>query len=489
MKRASVSFCLFALSLASVSASCSESVPKPSVDPPADSGVVGLDTPSVSCEDASESIYGDPGPLTPSSEARGDVVKCAREPDLTKETLQAKLTEIGAGGREPTSNVRVYRIAYRTERGDTASTPSVSSALVYIPETPRADKLPLVVAARGSRGQAARCAVTKFDPELADINDDAYRLLYPLVAAGYAVILPDLAGYANPGAPGNPQSGYAQATDVARSTLDGSRALKKLFPALDDKVVLVGHSQGGHSALSALALADSYGAPGPIVATAVYAPLWLSQRSWGAILYSPAGVDFPLASSSAGNVSVWYHYTQAELLDGPGEGRKLFATDKQDAVEAFVKNECWGSQALTEVADYAHELFDPTFVSEISLPAAAGAACSSDACGRWVARYLADRPHLVGSAAQTPILLAYGMQDTTIPPDRMRCALDRLKADNAKLTTCVDPEETHGGIVSARGEYVADWIASIVFGTPAPEACSSDDSALTVSCPTLPPND
>ncbi len=490
-----ITLCLSALAiaLAGASASCSEDTPAPintapGVDAGADAGPT-LATPSSPCTDPADSVYGDPGPLAPDANARGNIVKCAKEADLTKEAMQAKLTELGGAGKPLTSSARVYKIAYRTERGDAASTPSVSSALVYIPETPRAEKIPVVVAARGSRGQAARCAVTKFDPALDGINGDAWRMVYPLVGYGYAVILPDLAGYANFGAAGNPPSAYAQAADVARSTLDGGRALKKLFPALDDKVVLVGHSQGGHSALSALAMAESYGTAAPIVGAAVYAPLWLSQRSWGAVLYEPVAKDFKLADSSVGAISVWYHYTQAELLDGPGAGRKMFAADKQDAVEAFVKNECWGSTELAKSATYAHELFDPTFVSEISLPAAAGGECSAEICQRWVDRYKADRPHLTGAAASTPILLAYGLADTTIPPNRMKCALDRLKEDSAKLTTCVDAEQTHGGIVSARGEYVADWIASVALGQAAPAACAADDSAVTEPCATPPPND
>ena len=489
-----ITLCLpvLAFALAGVTASCSEDRPEPSGPASTnDGGTEGpsLATPSSACTDTADSVYGDPGPLAPDANARGNIVKCAKEPDLSKDAMQAKLTELGGTGKPLTSNARVYKISYRTERGDAASTPAVSSAIVYIPDTPRADKLPIVVAARGSRGQAERCAVSKFDPSLEGINGDAWRMVYPLVGHGYAVILPDLAGYANFGAPGNPPSAYAQAADVARSTLDGARALKKLFPGLDDKVVLVGHSQGGHSALSALALAESYGTAAPIVGAAVYAPLWLSQRSWGAVVYEPAGKDFPLAESSVGAISVWYHYTQAELLDGPGAGRQMFAADKQDAVEAFVKNECWGSTKLAEIATYTHELFDPTFVSEISLPAAAGAPCSAEICQRWVDRYIADRPHLTGAAASTPILLAYGMKDTTIPPNRMQCAVDRLKADNVNLTACVDADQTHGGIVSARGEYVADWIASVALGQPPPPACAVNESAITEPCATPPPND
>ena len=67
-----------------------------------------------------------------------------------------------------------------------------------------------------------------------------------MVGAGFPIIVPDLAGYANFGAAGNPISGYAAAADVGKSTLDGARALAKMFPrAFSGKVALVGHSQGG----------------------------------------------------------------------------------------------------------------------------------------------------------------------------------------------------------------------------------------------------
>lgn len=499
-----ITSCLIALpflcaSALAGSAGCSEDKPDPLATPSVDGGSSEdaggptLDAPSIPCTDPPETVYANPGSLSADANARGELLRCAKEADLGKDAMQAKATELGYGGRSFTSDAQVYRISYRTERGDSPSTPSVSSAFVYIPKTPRAAKLPIVVAGRGSRGQAERCAVTKLDPSLEGINDDFYRMVYPLIGSGYAVVVPDLAGYANSGAPGNPPSAYAQAVDVAHSTLDGSRALKKLFPALDDKVVLVGHSQGGHSVLASLALAASYGAAAPIVGTVAFAPLWLSQRSWGAVLYTGVATDYPIAEqTSIANVSVWYHYTQAELLDGPGEGKKLFKPEHQAAIESFVNTECWGSTALTTLgASYIYELFDNTMVTQVGFASTSSSPCAADRplCEKWLTRYSADRPHLTGAATQVPILVTYGMKDTTIPPNRMRCAVDRLKQDTSNVTFCVDPELEHGSVVSGKGEYVADWIASVALGAPAPAACANNESLLTEECATPPPND
>lgn len=458
-----------------------------------DGGSASALTPSSACTDAIDSIYGDPGALAADPGARGNIIKCAKDAPVTKEALQAKINELGYAGKPLTSGAQVYKISYRTERGDTASTPSVSSAVVFIPDVPRAAKIPIVVAGRGSRGQAPQCAVSKFDPSQAGINGDAYRLVYPLVGQGYAVILSDLAGYANFGAPKNPPSVYAQAADIGRSTIDSGRALKKLLPALDDKVVLVGHSQGGHSVLASLALADSYGSAAPIVGVAVYAPLWLNQRSWGAIL-APFGRNFPVDKSAGPFISVWYHYTQAELLDGPGEGKKLFKAANADALEAFVKTTCWDQklEKLKPLGTYADEFFDDAFVNSVGKPSlgVVGDCIATDAvCLKWKARYSADRPHLTGKAATTPIVVMYGGKDETLPIGRLKCALDRLREDNTQYQVCFDPEKGHGDIVSAKADYVGDWIASVALGAPAPAACAANESAITVQCDTPPPND
>ena len=94
-----------------------------------------------------------------------------------------------------------------------------------------------------------------------------------------------------------------------------------------------------------------------------------------------------------------------------------------------------------------------------------------------------------------PQLLLWGDQDTSNPAERVTCAIDRLKSDNAKLTLCVAPGVDHGGIVGAKADYVADWIASKTLGEPAPPDCTlhaeSDIMRMgaPATCATIPPND
>ena len=469
---------------------------------------------AIPCTDTIASIYGAPGPL-PSD--KGHIIKCAIDADIAKSDMQATATQgistddapaknIGYLGKPFTSGAHVYRILYRTERGDPNKSPGYSSAKVLIPDHPRAaGPLPLLVASHATAGQAGRCAPSEASKTVSApwaINDiDTY--LFPLVGLGLPVIMPDLAGYSNFGATGNPVSGYAQYLDVGKSTLDGARALAKMFPgAFSGKVALVGHSQGGHSSLSALAIQPTYAPEVDIAAVATLSPLWLSQRSWGALL--AVASSYPLATSPTANaVSIWYHYSHGELLDGPGHGLDPFAPAKHALIKSFMGTDCdaqsWDGSYGSEYPDLqagattALDLFDPAFVNSVALPAAIGGACTGDPlCAKWTKRYVEDRPHL---STKVPILIEYGSADDTIPPGRMACVTDRLKQDKVAYSFCLRPGVGHEGILRQAGSDVVDWIASKAMGEPAPPACAETDANLTndagvpIPCSTPPPND
>ena len=190
-------------------------------------------------------------------------------------------------------------------------------------------------------------------------------------------------------------------------------------------------------------------------------------------------------------VSIWYHYTHAELLDGPGEGIKLFKPEKREIVQKFVNESCWHEPELIKNnAKFVYEYFEDSFTSAVGAAAAGLAECNGNAtCDKWIARYKADRPNLTGAAAQAPLLLLYGSDDETIPDDRMQCALDRLKEDRTNLTVCYEQGADHSTVINATAEHVADWIASLTLGSPAPSSCAANESALTAVCATPPPND
>lgn len=473
-----------------------------STDAPAAMGIV----PEIACTDSIDSVYADPGDV--SSKPKGAILKCAKDRDLTAAQLQAfAQSQVDAGnppyqGKNFTSGAHVYRVLYRTERGDTNNSPGYSSALLLLPDTPRngGKQLPVVVAAHGSAGLAPGCAFSKNamdEPELPtniQYNQvDYYHLVYPLVGLGYAVIAPDYAGYANWGKGGvnNPPPTYDSAPDIGKSVLDGARALRQLVPgSLSQQAVIVGHSEGGSAAFSALSLASSYGLDGVLSGVAVYAPLWISRRSYGVLLSLPS--QFPLSSSKAAVISLWYHWSHSVLLDGPDAGYELFQQSKVPDLQNFFSNDCWAASYpdLTKNGEKTDsDYFDPAYVTAISsaLGVFGNGSCgdggAAQECQTWVDRMTADWPHLDGGAAQVPVLLWYANNDATLPPDYMQCALNRLAVDGVNAKYCYDngtntldgQPSGHAASVADNAAYVADWIAQLTLpdaGAPA-EPCQA----------------
>jgi dienelactone hydrolase len=490
---------LFALSIV---VGCSSKEDPPANNNPTDSGTTtetgdsGVDQhPAVilPCTDTEDAVYGDPGMLPAD---KGAIMKCSSGERYTKEALEARARMNGYKGKPFTSGAKVYRILFRTERGDAKGTAAYSSAIVYLPDTPRAAKSPLLVASHGSRGQAAKCAATRLLPDGEYVRSDFENQTLPLVGAGLPVIASDGPGYTNFGAPGNPASVYNSAADLGKAQMDTTRAFRKLAPSLiNDDVVLYGHSQGGHTVLATLALADSYPAQGTIKAAVVYAPLWMPQRTWGAVLYLPTIFTFD-AYLAANAISIWYHYTHAELLDGPGKGAELFKPEKREAIKKFVNEQCWAADYpnLKALGSNASDIFEPALASAVGEAAATGTPCPTTdpektVCEKWMKRYLDDRPHLTGSAAKVPILFLYGNKDPSVPADRVACARDRLKADMANVTWCIEPEDTHSSILHNRASYSIDWLLAKTLGTADPGACALGEMGISAACNPTPPND
>ena len=114
---------------------------------------------------------------------------------------------------------------------------------------------PVVSWAHGTTGIADQCA-----PSRDSASNPAHRLIayaYPLLRrwskAGFAVVQTDYTGLGTPGA--HP---YLVGGPEGDSVLDAVRAARKLDRRIGTRMVIAGHSQGGHAALYAAALAPKY---------------------------------------------------------------------------------------------------------------------------------------------------------------------------------------------------------------------------------------
>lgn len=125
------------------------------------------------------------------------------------------------------------------------------SGMVAIPKG-RAPKggWPVITWAHGTTGIADACAPSRLPAGTGGLN---MPMLESWIKAGYAVVRTDYEGLGGPG-----PHPYLIGISEGRGVLDIVRAARQLDPHLSDRVVISGHSQGGHAALWAASLAKSY---------------------------------------------------------------------------------------------------------------------------------------------------------------------------------------------------------------------------------------
>ena len=446
------------------------------------------------CRDAVADVYSAPAGLPPfDASHRGDVVRCGFDKYIPAATLNAQMSAYGYLGAPLPSGAWLFRLAYRTERiapaGSSTVPEGISSAVLLIPDQPRAPgSAPLVVFAHASVGIAPSCAPSLLDLVGMVAGDDHRGAVLGLAGYGWTVMVPDYAGFGFGEAPG-----WSVAEDEAHGVLDSTRAAKQLLPTMPANVVFVGHSQGGHSALSAQSFAKSYGMEGKLIAIATFAPLWLSAYAWAGIM-DPLGRFTTKDSGYAVMYDLDYFYSHGELYDGPGGGLAMFAPAKRDAVKSFLTGQCTPMAPAVDITTLGAtpgDIFDSAFVSSLGGCGTGLGPCNDATAMKWTPRFAADRPRL--DANGPPILVVDGGKDNNFPPARAQCMLDKFQADlmgttapTTTISTCFDPDAQHFDIVRRDVDYVNQWIAARAGVGPEPAACTPFPAMQT--CQTPPPN-
>ena len=146
-------------------------------------------------------------------------------------------------------NARLMLYRSRSVDGDVVA---VSGSLT-LPRGPRPKGgWPVITYAHGTAGVADACAPTRGYDEN-QLVSYAYPLLRRFLNAGFAVVRTDYEGLGTPGV--HP---FLVGRSEGRSVLDAVRAARELEPRLSNRFVIAGHSQGGHAALFAAALASRW---------------------------------------------------------------------------------------------------------------------------------------------------------------------------------------------------------------------------------------
>ncbi|MEF2975894.1 alpha/beta fold hydrolase [Subtercola sp. YIM 133946] len=293
-------------------------------------------------------------------------------------------------------------------------------------------------------GVAADCAPSlNVDPAslVGVIDPFGIEGLDRLLAAGYVVAATDYPGL---GAPG-PDS-YLIGTTEGNSVLDAARAARQIAGAgAGSRLLLWGHSQGGHAALFAAQDARSYAPELNLLGVAVAAP----ATELGALLKADIG------DVSGVTIGAYAFQAYANVYGPTTPGATLLSilTPAGAAATPAMNDLC-----LLAQNSRLHEIATPLIGQYL--------AADPTTVEPWASLLAANTPG--ATAMPVPLYVAQGDTDTLVRPGdtadfaRDQCAL-------GAQVTYVSVAATGHGLVAFRAmDTVLPWFAHLDRGTPLP---------------------
>jgi pimeloyl-ACP methyl ester carboxylesterase len=299
-----------------------------------------------------------------------------------------------------------WRVLYVTSKVD--GTPTFASASIYAPRDDKPHNL--VIWAHGSLGIADECAPSRSkDGSELIANFDDY------INKGYAVIAPDYEGFGTPGT--HP---FLVGESEGRTVLDSVRMAQNFEPINPIAgAVIVGHSQGGQSALFAGELRASYA---PEVSLS------------GVVAIAPAGELLSLFEySSTSGFNIGFIVMTAIGFKAEYEELDLTQVLTDSAIEksSIIERGC-----LFSVLDSYKSDVGTTFTND------------PETIPSWKA--ILDKNSPGKKLIDTPTLLVHGLEDSTVPS---------LVSQNIFTSTCAL------GTAASRETYTDESHGSVLFSS------------------------
>src|SRR4051812_26776153 len=275
---------------------------------------------------------------------------------------------------------------------------------------------PVFTYAHGTTGIADICAPSRDGSSL--LTSYAYPSLARWLKAGFAVVRTDYQGLGTPGV-----HGYLVGVDEGRSVLDIVRAARKVDPAIGKRVIIGGHSQGGHAALWAAGLAPRWTPDLNVRGTVALAPASHieDQAKVIATLTSPSGISGLAALIVRGVDSANPSGHFSSVLSQ--QGAALYPQTLTACLPQLDSTSSFGALAPEQIFNSGTDL--------APLEAALGKS---------------DPEHL---RIRTPLMIAQGTADTTV----FKVFTDELDQELTKLGAKIDYKTyagvDHGGVVAA----------------------------------------
>lgn len=325
-----------------------------------------------------------------------------------------------------------WRILYRST--DHRGKPTIVSGLLVAPAGPAPEGgWPVVAVAHGTAGLPRGAA-----PSMTiDANSDETAYIYannlkPFLDAGHAVAFSDYQGL---GAPG--EHSYLVGATEAANVLDAVRAIHRFSGIpVSGRLLVWGHSQGGHAAAFAVEQAKRYAPELTVSGVVLVAPaaelrlisddvLAIQTRSYMSML-----VMISVAS--------WVHaYPELEETDALTPAGMLIMRPSAEVLRMK-----YGALCCRPFKP--DQLFHPEVVD------------------KWAPWFIENTPghHPLG----VPILIQQGEADEVIPASSNLVFAARLEANGEDVTLQTYPEQTHTGVLEPALPAAIAWMATLGTG-------------------------
>jgi hypothetical protein len=321
---------------------------------------------------------------------------------------------------------RAWAVLYHS-RGFDGRDVAVSGVVVAPPGAAPPGGRPVVVWGHGSSGLADRCA-----PSHWGLMGAFGPWLGGLLQQGVVVAATDYQGLGTPGL-----ARTIIGLSAGRAVLDAARAARGLDIGAGDRVMLHGHSEGGHAVLWAAELARSYAPELQVLGVAASAP----GAELAATLKMATDRPTTVTSGAMLIVVAWSDAYRLPLDVLTPAGRKAVDRVRTTCLEELAKDPEHAAVRLTDL---------------LTTPP-------------WPALLARNTPG--HAATPAPILLAQGADDDRVTPAATRALVQRLcrLGDTVELRTWRDVG--HFDIPEVAAADVLAWIGDRLAGRPARTTC------------------
>jgi hypothetical protein len=432
---------------------------------------------AVPCNDPLASVYFGAVPPSPwDASHRGDIVKCAYDRLVTKQEMD---DYYAGGGVTLGAQTDVHKlvISYWTERE--VGVPILVSAELMIPAVRVASPSPLLAVGHGTVGEATECA-----PSLEPATNNDQIQTYLFASSGWVVLAPDYPGLGTSGT-----TAWQYSPDEGHSLLDATQAARKVTKPgfFSTHNVVLGHSQGGHAAISAQAYANTYGTNGSLDAVVAYAPAYFSNAAYAALITDLAA-NLGAVDSFTLFTSIMYIRGHLAAIEGEAHKDDAFLPAMIPQIEAAIASGCLDAETAAIGAlgvTKGSQLFTQQFVQQVGNCGALGS-CASPLGMTWKQRFVVDRP---AADPTIPLVLWAGGKDDTVTPGYAQCGIDRLSAETNDFAACGDANADHQTIIATSADWVRQYIAAVTLGYGYPAPCTPFSVAVPgIKCQTPPAN-